>query len=81
MRILIGLLVTAPLWSQAAAEANKSYQSADGRQRMVATLTGEHRDARQKPKELIEALGIKNAWRWLISARGRVTWCRICAWP
>ena len=59
MRILIGFLVTAPLWSQAAAEANKSYQSVDGRQRMVATLTGEHRDARQKPKELIAALGIK----------------------
>jgi len=59
MRILIGLLVAATLWSQAAAEANKSYQSTDGRQRMVTTLTGEHRDARQKPKELIAALGIK----------------------
>ena len=63
MKILIGLTLLAPLWGQAAAEANKSYQSPESRQRMVATLTGEHRDARQKPKELIAALGIKKGMR------------------
>lgn len=59
MKIVIGLLTVAAVYGQAAAEANKSYQSAEGRQRMVETLTGEHRDGRQKPKELIAALGIK----------------------
>jgi len=59
MKVFAIFAAMAPLWSQAAAEANKSYQSAEGRQRMVTTLTGEHRDARQKPKELIAALGIK----------------------
>lgn len=59
MKLLLGLLVIWPLSAQVAAEANKSYQSAEGRQRMVGTLSGEHRDARQKPKELIAALGIE----------------------
>lgn len=63
MKLLIGTLAAVCAFSQAAAEANKSYQSPDGRQRMVETLTGEHRDARQKPKELIAALGIKPGMR------------------
>jgi ubiquinone/menaquinone biosynthesis C-methylase UbiE len=63
MRMLIGLLAVASAFGQAAAEANKSYQSTEGRQRMVETLTAEHRDARQKPKELIAALGIKKGMR------------------
>jgi predicted methyltransferase len=61
--LMIGLALVAPVFGQAAAEANKSYQSEDGRKRMVETLTGEHRDARQKPKELIAALGIKAGMR------------------
>lgn len=63
MKLLIGILAAVCAFGQAAAEANKSYQSPDGRQRMVETLTGEHRDARQKPKELIAALGIKPGMR------------------
>ena len=63
MKLLIGVLAAVCTFGQAAAEANKSYQSADGRQRMVETLTGEHRDARQKPKELIAALGVKRGMR------------------
>lgn len=59
MKILIGMLAVFSAYGQAAVEANKSYQSTEGRQRMVETLTAEHRDARQKPKELIAALGIK----------------------
>lgn len=59
MRQLLGVLMLVPAFGQVAAEANKSYQSSEGRQRMVETLTGEHRDARQKPKELIAALGVK----------------------
>jgi predicted methyltransferase len=63
MKLLVGLLLLIPLPAQVAEEANRSYQSAEGRQRMVETLTGEHRDARQKPKELIAALGIKAGMR------------------
>lgn len=63
MKILIALLVIVSAFGQAAADANKNYQSTEGRQRMVETLTGEHRDARQKPKELIAALGIKKGMR------------------
>jgi predicted methyltransferase len=51
-----------PALSQAAAEANAAYRSEEGRQRMVATLDGEHRDARQRPKELVAALGIQSGW-------------------
>ena len=58
MRIVLALLLMTPAFAQVAAEANKSYQSEDGRKRMVETLTGEHRDARQKPLELIATLGI-----------------------
>ena len=63
MKLLIGVLAGLCAFGQAAAEANKSYQSEDGRKRMVETLTGEHRDARQKPKELIAALGVKPGMR------------------
>jgi predicted methyltransferase len=60
---IVGLALLAPLFGQVAAEANKSYQSEDGRKRMVETLTAEHRDARQKPKELMAALGIQKGMR------------------
>ncbi|MFN0101786.1 MAG: class I SAM-dependent methyltransferase [Bryobacteraceae bacterium] len=63
MKILLGLFALVPLSAQVAVEANKSYQSADSRKRMAVTLTGEHRDARQKPKELIAALGIEKGMR------------------
>lgn len=63
MKLLVSLVILMPLPAQVAAEANKSYQSADGRQRMVEALTGTHRDARQKPKELIAALGIQPGMR------------------
>lgn len=58
MKLAVFALLLTPAFAQVAVEANKSYQSEDGRKRMVENLTGEHRDARQKPKELIAALGI-----------------------
>lgn len=60
MRVIFTLLLLSlPMAAQVAAEANAAYKSEEGRQRMVATLDGEHRDARQRPKELIAALGIQ----------------------
>ena len=44
---------------QVATEANKAYQTPAERARITAALASESRDARQKPKELVAAMGIK----------------------
>jgi ubiquinone/menaquinone biosynthesis C-methylase UbiE len=59
MRIFLGFLLTVAAWGQPAPGANERYKTPEGRAGMAATLDGSHRDARQKPKELIAALGIK----------------------
>lgn len=45
--------------AQIAADANKTYQTPDGRARIASTLGAHDRDARQRPKDLIARLGIK----------------------
>lgn len=47
------------LSAQVATEANKGYATAEGRANVGKTLTDPGRDARQKPVELIAALGLK----------------------
>jgi ubiquinone/menaquinone biosynthesis C-methylase UbiE len=47
------------LCAQVAEKANDRYRSPEGRQAIARTLTDSARDARQKPRELIAALGIK----------------------
>ena len=60
MRELIVLLIYAVgLFGQVAKQANDRYQSKEGREKVAATLGDPHRDARQKPKELVAALKIK----------------------
>lgn len=59
MKYLVWLLFCATVFGQVAKDANEAYQSKEGRGRVAAGLTGEGRDARQKPKELIAALGIQ----------------------
>jgi predicted methyltransferase len=59
MRTALLAILSVPLFSQAAAEANANYRSAEARKKMVATLDGSHRDARQRPKELLAALRLK----------------------
>ena len=56
---LLAICVALPLIAQVAEKANEGYRSPEGRQRMIETLTDASRDARQKPKELVAALGIK----------------------
>jgi ubiquinone/menaquinone biosynthesis C-methylase UbiE len=58
MKLLAFLLVSS-LSAQVAQKANERYQSPDARKGMVATLTDPSRDARQRPKELVAALGIE----------------------
>jgi ubiquinone/menaquinone biosynthesis C-methylase UbiE len=53
------VLCETAVWSQVAVEANKDYQKAESRSKIAAGLASESRDARQKPKELIAAIGIK----------------------
>jgi ubiquinone/menaquinone biosynthesis C-methylase UbiE len=45
--------------AQVAKEANDQYQSPEARSHIAASLTEPGRDARQKPKALVAALGIK----------------------
>ena len=47
------------LYGQAAREANEQYSDPSFRAKLGAGLVGPDRDARQKPKELIEALDLK----------------------
>ena len=53
------LLLSSLAHAQVATEANTVYQTEQGRAGIAAGLDGPDRDSRQKPKELIAALGIK----------------------
>jgi ubiquinone/menaquinone biosynthesis C-methylase UbiE len=57
--LLVGFVSQIRLVGQPAPGANDRYRTLAGRAGMAASLDGEHRDARQKPKELIAALRIK----------------------
>jgi len=57
--LLVGFVSQISLFGQPAPGANDRYRTLEGRAGMAASLDGEHRDARQKPKELIAALRIK----------------------
>ena len=58
MRILVGFVSLLSVWGQAAPGSNDRYKTAEGRAGMAVTLDGEHRDTRQKPKQLIAAMKI-----------------------
>jgi ubiquinone/menaquinone biosynthesis C-methylase UbiE len=59
--LIISAAATAGLlYPQVAKDANRAYQSKEGRENIAKTLGDPHRDGRQKPKELIEALEIKS---------------------
>ena len=47
-------------FAQVAVEANKRYQTEEGRGAVAQSLDDPHRDDRQKPKELVAALGLKH---------------------
>jgi ubiquinone/menaquinone biosynthesis C-methylase UbiE len=56
---LITLVALGSLSAQVATEANKQYTTKEGRAAMVPALDSPDRDIRQKPKELVAALSIK----------------------
>lgn len=63
MRIATGivglLLCGCGLWGQVATEANSGYRTPAGRSSMAKGLGREDRDRQQKPRELIEKMGLK----------------------
>ena len=60
MRILVlAICYIEALSAQVAGEANRRYQTPEGRAGIAITLNDPHRDERQKPKELVAALGLK----------------------
>jgi ubiquinone/menaquinone biosynthesis C-methylase UbiE len=58
MRLVLFLLSWS-LAAQVAEKANERYQTPEGRQNIVRSLTDSSRDARQRPRELVTALGVK----------------------
>jgi predicted methyltransferase len=52
------LALVASAASQVAKEANTQYQTPDGRKVVAATLAAPDREERQKPRELVKAIGI-----------------------
>lgn len=46
-------------FSQVAGEANKGYQTPEGRSSVAAALSAKDRDAKQQPRKLVQTLGIK----------------------
>lgn len=60
MKFLFALtLSSVTVFGQAAAEANAGYKTPEARATVAKTLSDEHRDSRQRPKALVEALGVK----------------------
>jgi ubiquinone/menaquinone biosynthesis C-methylase UbiE len=53
------VLVCCSLSAQVAEKANEGYKTPEGRARVGSTLAGPDRDVRQKPKELVAAMGLK----------------------
>ena len=47
------------MWAQAAPDANRAYQTKEGRAGIAAALDRSDRDARQRPQELVAELGIQ----------------------
>ncbi len=58
-RYCLVLILCAGCFAQVAGDANSRYQTPEDRARMASRLDGPDRDARQKPKELMEALALQ----------------------
>jgi ubiquinone/menaquinone biosynthesis C-methylase UbiE len=58
MRLLALLLLSLPLAGQFAKDANERYQTSEGRKEVAVNLTAPDRDQRQKPRELVQAMGL-----------------------
>ena len=58
-RYIFLLCLCLPAYSQVAAQANEGYRTREGREGVARSLDGPDRDARQKPVELLQEMGVK----------------------
>jgi ubiquinone/menaquinone biosynthesis C-methylase UbiE len=58
MKFLAVLLLSLPLAGQVAKDVNERYQTPEGRKEVAANLNAPDRDERQKPRELVQAMGL-----------------------
>ncbi len=58
-RLALSLLLIAAAYGQVAREANEGYRTPDARAGVARTLSDPHRDGKQRPKELVDALQLK----------------------
>jgi ubiquinone/menaquinone biosynthesis C-methylase UbiE len=56
---ILGLVLTAGLTAQVAKQANSTYQTEEGRKQVAAGLADPARDEKQKPRELVQAMGLQ----------------------
>ncbi len=57
--ITIALLIVFSAPAQVAKDANSGYVTKEGRERVASTLDAPDRDSRQKPQELVDAMGLR----------------------
>ena len=58
-RFAICLLWISAAWSQVADTANRGYKTKEGRESVARSLSDPHRDDKQHPRELVEAMELK----------------------
>jgi ubiquinone/menaquinone biosynthesis C-methylase UbiE len=56
----LGLMLAAVACGQVAGNANAGYQTKEGRAQVAASLDAASRDARQRPADLVQALGLQD---------------------
>jgi len=56
---ILGLVCAAGLSAQVATQANSTYQTEQGRKQVAAGLADPARDEKQKPRELVQAMGLQ----------------------
>ncbi len=59
MKLFAVLILALTAWAQVADNANKSYKTKEGRDKVAATLDDPHRDGKQKPQELVAEMHVK----------------------
>src|SRR5262249_55125265 len=59
VRIAVVLMLAAFAYAQVAKKANENYQTEQGRASVAKNLTAADRDQRQRPDELVKAIGVK----------------------
>ncbi len=58
-RLLIPFLLCSALSAQVAEKANQGYKTPEGRDSVARTLADPNRDEKQRPRELVEAMGLR----------------------